>query len=98
MLADNLGVDRRWIHSCPLSEVEAKPQTVEKRSAADDPLEAEGANEISQRVRRIGEDEDHGIRGRLEKRREDVLINPDVDIDQLSPSSRFLPIGRPACF
>ncbi len=62
-------------------------------SAAQDSLKAEGANEVGERVRRIGDDQDHRVRGSLENRRKDVFVNADITVEQFEPASWISAIG-----
>ena len=74
----------------------SEAQAVEIRPSAQDVLEAEGADEIGQRVGRISDNQDDRLRRRLRELGKHLLVGVDVHFEQPQPASRIASIRRAA--
>ena len=98
MLSHDQRFDSVGIHIEVVSQVVAKAQAVEEGSGTHDVLEAECADQVGQRVGRIRNDQDNGIRRRLENLRQYVVVDLDVLIEESKPARGIGPAGRAAGF
>jgi len=79
-------VDGCGIHIEPPSQVIAKAQAVQEGSSTQDALEAVPAHEVGQRVGRIGNNQNNGIRHHAEKLRHYLTVYLNILVKEPKPA------------
>ena len=83
MLADDLGLDRRGTDLEPLCNMGPETQTVEQRPGTEHAVvPGQPARQVGERIGRIGDHEDCGVRCGLDDLRDQGFVHADIGIEQ----------------
>src|SRR5258707_13523789 len=93
MLPQNLKLNVCQVYIQVEHKVKAELQAVQERPAAQPALESEPADKVRQRIRWIGQHQDHSFRSCLEKLRKDFVVDIDVRIEQSQPARWIVAVG-----
>jgi hypothetical protein len=94
VLADHIGFDAGGADSEALGEMHAESQAVQIGACAKHSVMTEEmAGDIDQRFRRIGYNQNHCVRRRLNQPRRDGLEYIHIGVEKTKPASRIAPVG-----
>ena len=94
MLAQDLRLHAGRVDVQPARDVEAEAKAVQRGPRADDALVPEHADEVGERIRRIGDDHDHRVRRSAVHLRDDLPVGPGVGVEQAQAAGRISPVRR----